>query len=229
MDPDHRRTGGVLTPDGPKADGRQEGPRCRKCGPTEYKTRVQVCKNGDRHLRADCASCGRFIRYLPWRQDASEPSPAHGRQPDVREDGHDVRDDTQAAAGMVTPAPATGIPRDAASIHCPLCGVGEMRLVAGGKGPHLSCSGCGVSVRLLQRQDAPVAVDLGDAKADIPPAGSWWLGYVKGGDGIVRRLALARTLGACWDAILHSTLRGAIFICTTDPPRRGDITKELPA
>jgi hypothetical protein len=36
---------------------------CR-CGATTFRTSWQTFRNGTKHVRMDCAACGRFIRYL---------------------------------------------------------------------------------------------------------------------------------------------------------------------
>lgn len=41
-----------------------EGITCRRCGGTAFKTVWQQFSDGKRHVRADCASCGGFVRYL---------------------------------------------------------------------------------------------------------------------------------------------------------------------
>jgi hypothetical protein len=85
----------------------------------------------------------------------------------------------------------------------------------------LACAMCGTAVRLLQRHGDPEpAFDLDDAQADVPPPGSWWLGFVKGADAVLRPVALASTLSAAWDAVLSCPLRGAIILTPTDPPQR---------
>lgn len=84
----------------------------------------------------------------------------------------------------------------------------------------MSCAACKTFVRLLRRHGDPEpAFDLDDSQADVPPAGSWWLGYVKGSDGVMRPVALAETLGSAWDGVLSCPLRGVIVLAPTDPPR----------
>jgi hypothetical protein len=40
------------------------GLACRRCGATAFRTAWQTFANGTRHVRADCAGCGTFARYL---------------------------------------------------------------------------------------------------------------------------------------------------------------------
>src|SRR6185312_6957850 len=58
---------------------------CRRCGGARFRTSWQTFSDGTRHVRADCAACGAFVRYLkqpgapeprhePQRADASRPS-----------------------------------------------------------------------------------------------------------------------------------------------------------
>jgi hypothetical protein len=42
----------------------EAGLACRGCGAAEVKTRWQEFKDGSRHIRAECARCGGFLRYL---------------------------------------------------------------------------------------------------------------------------------------------------------------------
>jgi hypothetical protein len=103
-------------------------------------------------------------------------------------------------------------------IRCPRCGRSELRLEQGGRGTVLACASCGTVVRLLQRHGDPQpAFDLDDRTADVPPAGSWWLAFVKGADTVLRPVALAPTLNSCWDAALTCPLRGAVIMIPTDP------------
>jgi NMD protein affecting ribosome stability and mRNA decay len=37
---------------------------CTKCGGLESRLRWQASSDGQRHLRAECATCGRFFRYV---------------------------------------------------------------------------------------------------------------------------------------------------------------------
>ena len=105
-------------------------------------------------------------------------------------------------------------------ITCPCCHHAELALAADGGRPPLSCQECGVLVRPLRCHGDPYpALDPADAKADVPAAGSWWLGYVIGGNGIARPVALSQTLGGAWDGVLRGHLRGTIVIAPTDPSR----------
>src|SRR5262249_47776852 len=45
---------------------------CQKCGAAEFKTSWQQFAGGKKHLRADCARCGAFVRYLK-QPGAPEP------------------------------------------------------------------------------------------------------------------------------------------------------------
>lgn len=38
---------------------------CPDCGASEINVKLQRFKDGTRHRRAECAKCGRFIKYLP--------------------------------------------------------------------------------------------------------------------------------------------------------------------
>ena len=49
------------------------GISCKSCGHDRVKTAWQTFSDGRTHLRADCASCGRFLRYLP--QQGAPPAP----------------------------------------------------------------------------------------------------------------------------------------------------------
>jgi hypothetical protein len=40
------------------------GLACAGCGATEIRTWWQTFANGTKHVRAECARCGRFLRYL---------------------------------------------------------------------------------------------------------------------------------------------------------------------
>jgi hypothetical protein len=40
------------------------GLACKRCGSSAIKTRWQTFRDGGRHLRAECAVCGTFRRYL---------------------------------------------------------------------------------------------------------------------------------------------------------------------
>jgi hypothetical protein len=87
--------------------------------------------------------------------------------------------------------------------------------------PALTRAACKVLVRLLRHQGDPApAFDLDDQAADVPLAGSWWLGFVKGADEVMGPVSLAPTLGATWDGVLSCPLRGAIVMAPTDPPSR---------
>jgi hypothetical protein len=44
---------------------------CRKCGAAEFRTHWQTHSNGSQHVRADCARCGHFVRWL--KQSPSQP------------------------------------------------------------------------------------------------------------------------------------------------------------
>jgi hypothetical protein len=61
------------------------GITCRRCGGSRFRTGRQTFADGTRHVRADCATCGAFVRYLkqpgapeprlsPRRPDASRQS-----------------------------------------------------------------------------------------------------------------------------------------------------------
>jgi hypothetical protein len=49
-------------------------PSCRRCRSTQFRTREQEFKDGTRHVRQECAGCGKFVRYLP-RRDETEQAP----------------------------------------------------------------------------------------------------------------------------------------------------------
>jgi hypothetical protein len=62
---------------------------CYRCGAADApRLRWQTCSNGRRHLRADCAVCGAFLKWLAQTADnvalvevPDEPdSPAPGRE-----------------------------------------------------------------------------------------------------------------------------------------------------
>jgi hypothetical protein len=67
---------------------------CPGCGAAEFKTRCQEFRDGTRHVRADCARCGKFVRYLKqpggpdfklerYRPDPDQPDhPAHEPPPE---------------------------------------------------------------------------------------------------------------------------------------------------
>jgi hypothetical protein len=57
------------------------GLKCPKCGGTEFKTWWQTFANGTRHIRADCAACRAFVRYLK-QPDSPEPK-YQPRRPDA--------------------------------------------------------------------------------------------------------------------------------------------------
>jgi hypothetical protein len=56
-----------------------EGLRCPKCGESRFKTVWQTFANGTRHVRADCAKCKTFVRYL--KQDGAPEPEYRPRQP----------------------------------------------------------------------------------------------------------------------------------------------------
>jgi hypothetical protein len=94
--------------------------------------------------------------------------------------------------------------------------------------PALTCAECKVFVRLLRRRGDPeLALELDDVAADVPPKGSWWIGFVRGGDGIARPVALAQTLGSCWSGVLACPLRGVIIMAPCDPPKPAECQAEL--
>jgi hypothetical protein len=47
----------------------EAGLACAGCGATKFKTTWQTFKNGTKHVRMECAICGRFQRYLPQKKD----------------------------------------------------------------------------------------------------------------------------------------------------------------
>ncbi len=118
-----------------------DGLLCPKCGAAEFVTRWQRFKDGSSHVRADCARCGKFVRYL---EKPGAPEPQYTpRRPEAHE---------QAAAP--------------------------------------------------------------------PPASWWWIGMVRPSDGVWRAVALAPTVGRCWDTLLHCHLEGDYLLVPTHPPRR---------
>src|SRR6266542_5977771 len=106
-----------------------DGIVCRKCGAAEFRTYWQTFANGNRHVRADCARCGAFVRYLK-QEGAPEPK-FEPKRPDAS-------------------AAATAAPAD-------------------------------------------------DAE---------WVGWIRPADGRWRPVALAATLGKCWDVLLTCPLDG---------------------
>jgi hypothetical protein len=59
-----------------------EGLVCRTCGGQRFQTCWHTFRDGSRHIRVDCASCGRFQRYAPQEQSRYEPAqsvPLHGK------------------------------------------------------------------------------------------------------------------------------------------------------
>lgn len=54
---------------------------CARCGNNTVRVRWQTCRNGvGRHIRADCARCGRYIKFL-------SQTPANGAAADYAEEG----------------------------------------------------------------------------------------------------------------------------------------------
>jgi hypothetical protein len=54
-----------------------------------------------------------------------------------------------------------------------------------------------------------------------PTASWWWQGLIRQADGVWRPVALARTLAACWDALLTYPGKGDLLCIPTRPPQRG--------
>jgi hypothetical protein len=120
------------------------GVTCPHCGATEFKTRWQTFVSGVRHVRMECASCKRFVRYLK-----QSPQSLDYRHEPRRHDAHP---------------------------------------------PELT-----------------------------PPPASWeWIGLIRKSDQVWRAVALAPTLGRCWDTLLHNPGEGDRLCISTkpDPPRK---------
>jgi hypothetical protein len=49
-----------------------DGLLCPKCGAAEFRTAWATFKDGSRHVRADCAKCGAFVRFLKQSPDAPD-------------------------------------------------------------------------------------------------------------------------------------------------------------
>jgi hypothetical protein len=84
-------------------------------------------------------------------------------------------------------------------LRCPSCGATTKKLGTDARDRQVvTCASCGTFLRLLRRQGDPEPgfeprpAGTSEYAYDAPPAGSWWLGYVKGLDGIVRPVALPR-------------------------------------
>jgi hypothetical protein len=69
------------------------GLRCPKCQATEFTTTWQTFSNGTRHVRADCAHSGAYVRYLPRGGDGTPAYKLELRPPDA------------SAISMAPPAP----------------------------------------------------------------------------------------------------------------------------
>jgi hypothetical protein len=167
-----------------------DGTTCKRCGSGTFRTSWQTHGNGTQHVRCECALCGGFVKWL--KQDGAKRPPVQ---------------------------PATMPPP---GVRCPCCRAAEMNLGADDRGRAvLSCAACQAFVRLLQRHgDEAPAVDFDDPAADVPPDGSWWLAYVKGGDGKLRPVALSESLPGAWDGAMYCHLRGTLIVAPTDPPRK---------
>jgi hypothetical protein len=108
-------------------------------------------------------------------------------------------------------------------VRCPACGAGSFDITDAAGRAGLTCGRCGVLVRLLRRRGDPQPAcepcppGASRYAQDAPPPGSWWLGFVRSADGQWRPVALAATLGGCWDALLGCTLDGDMLLAPTDP------------
>jgi hypothetical protein len=47
-------------------------PSCRRCRGTQFRMVPQTFRDGTKHRRAECAACGRFLRYLPRRDGTAQ-------------------------------------------------------------------------------------------------------------------------------------------------------------
>ena len=89
----------------------------------------------------------------------------------------------------------------------------------------LSCAVCGRFVRYLRQAGLPEpkyepSTERPGHPALRPPAdGAEWLGLVRSDDGRWRAVALAGSLGACWDALLTTHMQGD-RLCVPCLPRK---------
>jgi hypothetical protein len=101
-----------------------------------------------------------------------------------------------------------------------------------------SCAGCGKHLRYLPRsrgqedggqeskgepgtepaaiyQQAPPDLHRGQT---MPPPESWqWIGHVRSDDGNWRAVALCKTLGGCWEALLATWQQGDLLCIPVRP------------
>jgi hypothetical protein len=62
--------------------------------------------------------------------------------------------------------------------------------------------------------------DAGELTAAPPPANASWLGWLRQSDAVWRPVALAPTLGKCWEALAHHFGDGDLLAVPTDPAAR---------
>jgi hypothetical protein len=123
---------------------------------------------------------------------------------------------------VALPSPASAPP----GLRCPACHRCEFESGLDSQGRvRLTCT-CGTFTRLLRRTGDPAPLcepcppDASQYAQDTPPAGSWWIAFIRARDGKWRPIALAQTPGRCWDAALSCPLDGDILLAPTDPPTR---------
>jgi hypothetical protein len=86
----------------PPAASAPEGLRCPKCGGTAFKTFWQTFADGSKHVRADCAACGAFVRYL--KQPGSPDFKHEPRKPGAHIDELAAPPDSWCWIGMIRQA-----------------------------------------------------------------------------------------------------------------------------
>lgn len=68
-------------------------PVCSKCGADALRLTWTVFSNGTRHIRGDCAACGKFSQYVPQSPLAVHRADINGPYRDPRESQGSLFDD----------------------------------------------------------------------------------------------------------------------------------------
>lgn len=58
-----------LFDDSPRPTAQLDGAACGHCGGRDLVFRWQEIAGGRKHLRADCAACGRYVKFVAQRPD----------------------------------------------------------------------------------------------------------------------------------------------------------------
>lgn len=126
-----------------------------------------------------------------------------------------------------------------AGLACAHCGATEFKTVwqtfaDGIRHARADCSRCKRFVRYLKQQGAPeprFERAPVDAKTQdlVAPSATWhWIGLIRQSDRVWRPVAMAATLGQCWDALMHFPGVGDYLCVPTRPDakKRGDYGHE---